>query len=125
MKMRTDLSRVRGLGAAHDGTGHFWHQRLSGISNAILLTAFVILLVVLHDGTYADVRAAFANPFVGLVMALTIVSATFHMRLGMQVIIEDYIHGHLRVPLQILNTFFAILVAAVSLIAIGRLTFGA
>ncbi|GGD97288.1 succinate dehydrogenase, hydrophobic membrane anchor protein [Aureimonas endophytica] len=123
--MRTDLSRVRGLGAAHDGTGHFWHQRLSGISNAVLLTLFVIILVALHDGTYPDVRAALGHPFVALVMALTIVSATFHMRLGMQVIIEDYIHGHLRVPLQILNTFFAIVVAAVALMAIVKLTFGA
>lgn len=125
MKMRTDLSRVRNLGAAHEGTGHFWRQRLTGVANLFLLTAFVVLLVALHDGTYADVRAAFANPLVGLVMTLTIVSATIHMRLGMQTIIEDYVHGDLRVPLQILNTFFSIAVGASCLLAVVKLTFGA
>lgn len=125
MKTMTDLRRVRGLGSAREGTEHFWMQRLSAISNLFLLTAFVILLVSLHDKTYADVRGAFAHPLVGLVMALVVVSATFHMRIGMRVIIEDYSHGSLRVPLQILNNFFAILVAAASLFAIVKMSFGA
>ena len=125
MKMRTDLGRVRGLGSAKEGTGHFFTQRLTGIANLFLITAFVILLIALHNGTYADVRIAFTNPLVGLIIALVVVSGAVHMRIGMQVIIEDYVHGGLRVILQILNTFFAILVAAASLFAIVKLSFGA
>ncbi len=125
MKMRTDLSRVRGLGSAREGTGHFWLQRLSGVANLFLITAFVAMLITFHDDSHAEIVLAFRNPFVALVMALTVVSATVHMRLGMQTIIEDYVHGELRVPLQILNTFFAILVAAASVLAVVKLTLGA
>lgn len=125
MKMRTDLGRVRGLGSAKEGTGHFWLQRLTGIANVLLLTAFVILLIALHDRAYVDVRLAFGNPLVGLIMALVVISGTVHMRLGMQTILEDYVHGTARVPLQILNTFFAVLVAGASLFAIAKLSFGA
>ncbi|GGD43655.1 succinate dehydrogenase, hydrophobic membrane anchor protein [Aureimonas glaciei] len=125
MKMRTDLGRVRGLGSAKEGTGHFWLQRLTGIANLVLITAFVILLIDLHDQTYADVRLAFGNPLVGLIMALVVISVAVHMRIGMQVILEDYIHGPARLPLQILNTFFAVLVAGASLFAIAKLSFGA
>jgi succinate dehydrogenase / fumarate reductase membrane anchor subunit len=122
---KTPLGRVRGLGSARDGTGHFWVQRLTAVANIILITAFIILLVALHDETFLEVRLAFANPLVGIVMALIVVSVTIHMRLGMQVIIEDYIHGHAKMPLLILNTFFAVVVAGASLFAIVRMSFGA
>lgn len=124
IEMRTSLRRVRGLGSAHEGTGHFWQQRLSAISNLVLITGFVILLIVLHDQPYAEVRAALAHPLVGLLVALTVISFTYHMRLGMQVIIEDYIHGTTKLPLLILNNFFAIAIAVASLFAIARMSFG-
>ena len=123
-EMRTSLRRVRGLASAHEGTGHFWQQRLSAISNLVLITGFVILLIVLHDQPYAEVRAALAHPLVGLLVALTVISFTYHMRLGMQVIIEDYIHGTTKLPLLILNNFFAIAIAVASLFAIARMSFG-
>ena len=123
-EMRTSLRRVRGLGSAPEGTGHFWQQRLSAISNLVLITGFVILLIVLHDQPYAEVRAALAHPLVGLLVALTVISFTYHMRLGMQVIIEDYIHGTTKLPLLILNNFFAIAIAVASLFAIARMSFG-
>lgn len=124
-KLRTDLARARGTGAAGTGTEHFWQQRLTAISNVVLITAFVVLLIHLHDKPYPQVRAAFGNPLVSLVMALTVVSATVHMRLGMQTIIEDYAHGYIRLPLAIGNNFFAILVAAASLFAVLKLSLGA
>ncbi|MEF2552786.1 succinate dehydrogenase, hydrophobic membrane anchor protein [Aurantimonas sp. A2-1-M11] len=122
--MRTPLRRVRGLGSAREGTGHFWQQRLSAISNVVLITAFVILLIALHDEPYAEVRMALAHPLVGLLVALTVISFTYHMRLGMQVIIEDYIHGTTKLPLLILNNFFAIAIAVACLFAIARMSFG-
>ncbi|MAU99023.1 MAG: succinate dehydrogenase, hydrophobic membrane anchor protein [Fulvimarina sp.] len=120
---RTPLRRVRGLGAG-GGTEHFWRQRLTALSNAVLITVFVILLLTLMNDSYGEVRAAFANPFVGILMALMVVSATIHMKLGMQIIIEDYVHGGTKLPLLILNTFFAIAVAAACLYAIVKLSFG-
>jgi succinate dehydrogenase / fumarate reductase, membrane anchor subunit len=125
MKMRTDLARARGTGATGAGTEHFWQQRLTAISNLVLVTSFLAILVFLHDRPYPDVRAAFANPLVALVVALTMVSVAVHMRLGMQTIIEDYAHGRTRIPLQILSTFFAIAVASASLFAVGKMSFGA
>ncbi|NDV87528.1 succinate dehydrogenase, hydrophobic membrane anchor protein [Aurantimonas aggregata] len=122
---KTPLGRVRGLGSAREGTGHFWQQRLTAIANIVLITFFVILLVSLHDASFVELRLAFANPLVGIAMALVTVSATIHMRLGMQVIIEDYVHGAAKLPLLILNTFFAVVVAGASLFAIVKMSFGA
>ncbi|MBO0661456.1 succinate dehydrogenase, hydrophobic membrane anchor protein [Jiella sp. MQZ9-1] len=121
---RTPLRRVRGMGAA-GGTEHFWRQRLTAVANVFLITFFVILLLSLMNESYDGVRAAFANPFVGIAMALVVISATIHMQLGMQVILEDYVHGAAKMPLLILNTFFAIVVAAACLFAIVKMSFGA
>ncbi|TFF18263.1 succinate dehydrogenase, hydrophobic membrane anchor protein [Jiella endophytica] len=120
---RTPLRRVRGLGPA-GGTEHFWQQRLTAIANVFLITFFVILLLTLMNDSYEGVREAFANPFVGIAMGLVVISATIHMKLGMQVIIEDYVHGGAKLPLLILNTFFAIAVAAACLFAIVKMSFG-
>jgi len=125
MDMRTPLGRVRGLGSAREGTGHFWMQRLTAVANLFLISFFVVLLVALHDEPYDAVRAAFANPVVGIVMALVEIAAAIHMRLGMQTIIEDYVHGGTRVALVMANNFFAILVAAACVFAIVKMSFGA
>ena len=103
--MRTPLRRVRGMGSAHGGTDHFWQQRLTAISNFILITIF-------------------ANPIAGVAAALVIVSACVHMRLGMQTIIEDYVHGPMKWLLSIGNIFFACLIAGLGLYAIVKMSFG-
>ena len=125
MDMRTPLKRVRGYGAAGEGTGHFWLQRMTAIANLFLITFFIVLLISLHDESYETVRATLAHPIVGLVMALVVVIPAIHMRLGMQTIIEDYLHGGAKVAAVILNTFFAFLVAAASVFAILKMSFGA
>lgn len=125
MDMRTPLGRVRGLGSAKEGTGHFWLQRVTAVANLFLVIFFLILVVRLSSGTYADVRAAFGNPFVGITMAATIISAVIHMRLGMQIVIEDYLHGAARIVAILASTFFSVAIALAVLYAIVRLSFGA
>jgi succinate dehydrogenase / fumarate reductase membrane anchor subunit len=123
--MRTPLGKVRGLGSAREGTGHFWRQRLTAVANIPLMLFFIGFLISINEADYATVRSAFANPFVSLMFALVLFSALFHMRLGMQVVIEDYIHGEgTKLALIMLNIFFAILMGAACAYALIKLAFG-
>jgi len=123
--MQTPLRRVLGLGSAHEGTGHFWRQRLTGLANLILVIGFVVLVVALLGRPYDEAVAVLRAPLVALWLLLLVASVTVHMRIGMQVVIEDYIHGPVTRPiLLILNTFFTVAIGAVSAFAILKLAFG-
>lgn len=123
--LRTPLGKVRGSGSARDGTEHFWRQRLTAIANVPLILFFVGLLISLNGAGYDTVRGVLANPLVTVLMILMIGSALYHMRLGMQVVIEDYVHGEgMKITLLVLNIFFTILVAALSVFALLKIAFG-
>ncbi|HEY5816954.1 MAG TPA: succinate dehydrogenase, hydrophobic membrane anchor protein [Mesorhizobium sp.] len=123
--MRTPLAKVRGLGSAREGTGHFWRQRLTGVANVPLTLFFVGLLIALNGADYETTRAVLANPFVALMLALMLISALIHMRIGMQVVIEDYVHSEgLKLACIMLNTFFTIGVGVMALFALLKLAFG-
>ena len=123
-KMSTPLARVRGLGAARSGTDHFWRQRLTAVANVPLTIAFVMIVVGLLGRNHAYVVQILGAPLVAIIMLLFIISVTTHMRIGMQVIIEDYVHdeGH-KLVLILANTFFGIAVALTSAFAILMLSF--
>jgi succinate dehydrogenase / fumarate reductase membrane anchor subunit len=125
MSFRTPLARVRGLGSAKSGTEHWWHERLSAVAS-IPTSLFLIwlgLAVAGHD--QAVIIAMLRQPMVAMGLALSIIVMLWHMRLGMQVIIEDYVHGGAKFWLLIANNFLVALMAAVSLQAIVRLMAGA
>ena len=93
MTMRTPLSRVRGLGSAKDGTHHWWVQRLSAVALVPLTVWFVISMISLAGADHAAVSAWLAQPLSAVFMLLFVVATFYHLQLGVQVVIEDYIHG--------------------------------
>jgi len=125
MSIRTPIGRVRGLGSAKSGTEHFWHQRLTAVANVFLVTAFVVILVSLLGRSHAAVIQILGSPFVVIVMLLMVGSVSYHMKLGMQVVIEDYVHDEKwKLAAIIANNFFAIAVAAACAYALLKISFG-
>lgn len=125
MSMRTPLSRVTGLGSAKEGTGHFWNQRLTALANVPLSLFLVWLVISLMGADQATIMAAFSNPIVSGLMILTILSITWHMRLGMQVVIEDYVHSEGAKLLCVIgNSFFSFAIAALAVVSVLMLGFG-
>jgi succinate dehydrogenase membrane anchor subunit len=124
-KLRTPLARVRGLGSARSGTEHFWRQRLTAVANIPLTIAFVLIVVSLLGRNHAAAQQILGSPLVAIVILLFIGSVTYHMRIGMQVVIEDYVHGEIaRLSLLMLNTFFTVVVGLTAAYAIFKLSFG-
>jgi succinate dehydrogenase / fumarate reductase, membrane anchor subunit len=110
MALQTPLRRVRGLGSAREGVSHWKMQRLTAIANALLVLWFVFSVATFTEASYAAVAAWLSRPLPAVLMVLLVVSVFWHARLGLQVIIEDYVHGE---PARI-----------VSLVAVTLLTFG-
>ena len=123
--LRTPLKRARGHGSAHSGTQHFWLQRLSALALIPLATWFVVALITqLIHADAAGIGQWLANPFTALLMAALILALFIHARLGIQTIIEDYIHCHAKkIAALLMLNIFTLGLGGASMMAIIRLHF--
>ena len=126
MSLRTPLGKVRGLGSAKSGTEHWWMQRVTAIANIPLTIGFIIVLLSLIGADHATVAARLGHPIVAMLVLGFLVSIVWHMRLGMQVVIEDYVHHEgWKIACVLANTFFCAGIAIAGIYAILKLGFGA
>ena len=125
MSMRAPLARVRGHGSAKEGAHHWWAQRLSAIALVPLFLWFVASVTSVGSADYATAVAWIGSPWNSALLVLLIGAIFYHAQLGMQVVFEDYISTHwLQVTGIILVRFLALLLAAVSIIAVLRTAWG-
>jgi succinate dehydrogenase / fumarate reductase membrane anchor subunit len=125
VSMRTPLARVKGLGASGHGVEHWWIHRMTAVSNIPLIIAFVIIVAALAGSSYQEAIAIISHPLVAIILILAVISVTNHMRLGMQIIIEDYVHtkGY-KIAAIIANNFYAVIIAVACLFAILKVSLG-
>lgn len=120
----TPLGRVRGLGSAHHGTGHWLAQRLTALGNVLLVGWFVVSLLRLPLGEHGALIRWASDPAVAFALMLLVVSVFWHLRLGLQVLIEDYVHGEAtRLLALVALNFYAIGGGAFGLFSIARIAF--
>ena len=125
VSMRTPLARVKGLGASGHGVEHWWIHRMTAVSNIPLIIAFVIIVAALAGSDYAQAINIISHPLVAIILILAVISVTNHMRLGMQIVIEDYVHDKgYKIAAVIANNFYAVIIAVACLYAILKVSLG-
>jgi len=123
--LRTPLSRARGLGSARQGVHHWWAQRITAVALIPLVAWFAISLIMLSGADYAVVRAWIGSPVVMVLLTLTIVIGLHHGQLGMQEVVEDYVHNEgMKLALIVLLRFTAVFFGLAAIVAILRIGFG-
>jgi succinate dehydrogenase / fumarate reductase membrane anchor subunit len=123
--MRTAIRRVRGLGPARSGTRDFWHQRVTSVAGIPLSIGLLLIITALLGRSHAAVVQILASPIVSITVLLFIISTAYHMWIGMQEIILDYVHDDKWKLLSLMaNTFFVFAVSLASVFAILKLSFG-
>lgn len=119
----TPIGQVRGLGAAHEGTHHWWRQRLTAGANIALMAWLLLSLARLSGYDLAAVKLWLGSPWVAIPMALLVLNVFYHFRLGLQVVIEDYQHDETRVVLMVLLNLYTVVLVAIALFSILKLAF--
>jgi succinate dehydrogenase / fumarate reductase membrane anchor subunit len=123
--MRTPLGRVRNLGAAHSGTSDFWRQRMTGVAMVLLMIPVLVVVMMLLGRNQAGAAQILGSLPIAIIMLLFIVASVWHMKVGMQVVIEDYVQGEkLKLAAVMANNFFSVAVALASIYAILKLSSG-
>jgi len=123
--MKTPLAKVHGLGSAKDGTHHWWVQRLTALANIPLVIFMVVSFVGNAGKGHAEWVAWLKQPLVSVLVILFVANFVYHMRLGLQVVVEDYVHDKgTKVATMVLITFACVLIAALSIFSVLRIAFG-
>jgi succinate dehydrogenase / fumarate reductase membrane anchor subunit len=123
--MRTPLGRVRSLGSSHSGTSDFWRQRLTAVAMVLLILPVIVVVMMLLGRNQAGAAQILGSPLVALVMLLFIVASVWHMKIGMQVVVEDYVHSEtVKLVAIMANNFFSVALALASIYAILKLSSG-
>ena len=123
--MRTPLGRVRNLGASHSGTTDFWRQRLTAVAMTLLIIPVIVIVLMLIGSNQAGAKTILGSLPAAIILILFIIASTWHMKIGMQVVIEDYVHNEkLKLASIMANNFFSFAVALASIYAIFKLSSG-
>ena len=123
--MRTPLARVRNLGSSHSGTSDFWRQRLTGVATVLLIVPAIVVVMLLLGRNQAGAAQILGSAPIAIIMLLFVIASAWHMKIGMQVVIEDYVHAEkLKLVAIMANNFFSIAVALASIYAILKLSSG-
>ncbi|CAN7659733.1 succinate dehydrogenase, hydrophobic membrane anchor protein [Bradyrhizobium sp. LjRoot220] len=123
--MRTPLARVRALGSSHSGTSDFWRQRLTAVAMTVLIVPVIVVVLMLIGSNQAGAKQIFSSLPIAIIMLLFIVASAWHMKIGMQVVIEDYVHNEkIKLASVMANNFFCIAVALASIYAILKMSSG-
>lgn len=124
--LRTPLKNVKGLGSAKEGTNHFWTQRLTAMALVPLVLWLCFSIAALPGTDHATIQAWVGNSFNAVLLVLIIFSAFYHAKLGLQVIIEDYLSNHgTRTAAIILSTFLCILLGCMGIFSVLKIAFAA
>ncbi len=123
--MRTPLRRVRNLGSSHTGTKDFWRQRLTAVAMIVLIVPVILVVMMMLGRNQAGAAQILGSPLIAIIMLLFIIASVWHMKIGMQVVIEDYVHDEKLKLLSIMaNNFFSVTVALAAAYAIFKLSSG-
>ncbi len=125
MNMRTPLGKVRGLGTGHSGTTHFRRERITSLAGIPLVLFLLVFIIAMSGADYVSVVRAIRNPFITVGLLLAIVNIAYHMWLGMQVIVEDYVaHNARRTVVLLASTFYCTAVGMAAVYAVLKISFG-
>ena len=125
MSLRSPIGRVTGLGAAKEGVAHWWSQRVTSVALVLLGLWFVFALLRMPDFTHEAVVQWIGSPLNSVLLLLLIGTLVYHSQLGVQVVVEDYVHHHgLKIATMMLLTFAHVAVAALAIFAVLRIAFG-
>lgn len=123
--LRSPVARVRGLGSAKGGTHHWWMQRVSAVALVLLVVWLAVSLTLHAPAGQAAARAWIASPVTMVMLILTVAAGLWHGALGLQVVIEDYVHAEgARIGLILAVKFAAALLAVAAVVAIFKIAFG-
>jgi succinate dehydrogenase / fumarate reductase membrane anchor subunit len=126
MSLRSPIGRVLGLGAAKEGVGHWWTQRVTAVALVVLCLWFVSALLRLHDFSYALVTFWISKPVNAVLLSLLVGTVVYHSQLGVQVVVEDYVTGKgSKVVTMLLVNFVHVALGALGIFSVLKIAFGA